>query len=86
MFVDGDFWHGRDFESRRAGLLAGNNGAFWVAKIERNMACDTEVDESFWIRGVRCRGKANPAGVTCGVCFLCLFFSAFVSRCSTSRR
>lgn len=41
IFVDGDFWHGRDFAIRRERLEAGNNGAFWVAKIERNMARDT---------------------------------------------
>lgn len=40
VFVDGDFWHGRDFESRRSRLASGNNGAFWVSKIERNIARD----------------------------------------------
>lgn len=40
LFVDGDFWHGRDFGSRRERLAAGHNGAFWVAKITRNMERD----------------------------------------------
>lgn len=40
IFVDGDFWHGHDFPERRNRLASGNNGAFWVAKIERNMARD----------------------------------------------
>lgn len=40
IFVDGDFWHGRDFETRCGRLAAGNNGAFWVSKIERNMVRD----------------------------------------------
>lgn len=40
VFVDGGFWHGRDFEARRDRLAAGNNGAFWTAKIERNMERD----------------------------------------------
>lgn len=40
IFVDGDFWHGRDFEFRRERLAAGNNGAFWIARIVRNMARD----------------------------------------------
>lgn len=40
VFVDGDFWHGRDFESRKARLAAGNNGAYWVRKIEANIARD----------------------------------------------
>lgn len=53
IFVDGDFWHGRDFEARRDRLAAGNNGAFWVAKIERNMARDrrndVELAEAGWV-------------------------------------
>lgn len=40
VFVDGDFWHGRDFESRKARLAVGNNGSYWVWKIEANMARD----------------------------------------------
>lgn len=40
VFVDGDFWHGRDFESRKVRLAAGNNGAYWVRKIEANLARD----------------------------------------------
>jgi len=40
VFCDGDFWHGRHWERRRAKLLAGNNPAYWVAKIERNMTRD----------------------------------------------
>lgn len=53
VFVDGDFWHGRDFGKRRDGLLAGNNGAFWVAKIERNMARDSNVDAALRSMGWR---------------------------------
>ena len=40
VFVDGDFWHGRDFEARRERLAAGSNGAHWVAKILRNRERD----------------------------------------------
>jgi DNA mismatch endonuclease (patch repair protein) len=42
VFVDGDFWHGRDWESRRRKLLAGSNPDYWVAKIERNIERDRE--------------------------------------------
>jgi DNA mismatch endonuclease (patch repair protein) len=37
VFVDGDFWHGYEFESR-----AGKLSPHWRAKIARNMARDRE--------------------------------------------
>ncbi len=40
VFCDGDFWHGRDWIARRARLAAGANAAYWVAKIEANIARD----------------------------------------------
>lgn len=42
VFVDGDFWHGRDWESRRRKLQAGSNPDYWIAKIQRNMERDRE--------------------------------------------
>ena len=42
VFVDGDFWHGRDWSSRRKMLIRGHNARYWVAKIERNMLRDRE--------------------------------------------
>lgn len=42
VFVDGDFWHGRDWESRRQKLEGGSNPDYWVAKIQRNMERDRE--------------------------------------------
>lgn len=42
VFVDGDFWHGRDWESRRQKLQAGSNPDYWIAKIQRNMERDRE--------------------------------------------
>lgn len=45
VFCDGDFWHGRDWERRKAKLESGTNASYWVAKIERNMQrdlCNTE--------------------------------------------
>lgn len=35
VFIDGDFWHGRDFAKREAKLPD-----YWKAKIERNMQRD----------------------------------------------
>lgn len=40
VFCDGDFWHGKDWASRRRKLQDGHNADYWVAKIERNMERD----------------------------------------------
>lgn len=42
VFVDGDFWHGRDWENRRRKLQAGSNPDYWIAKIQRNIERDRE--------------------------------------------
>lgn len=44
VFCDGDFWHGRNWSERKRKLLAGNNAAYWIAKIEANMARDTRLN------------------------------------------
>jgi DNA mismatch endonuclease (patch repair protein) len=41
VFCDGDFWHGRDWESRQEKLKRGANASYWLAKIESNRARDT---------------------------------------------
>ncbi len=42
VFVDGDFWHGRDwFEN---GAAPATNPDFWIAKFERNRRRDRTVD------------------------------------------
>lgn len=40
VFVDGDFWHGRNWEQRRERLRSGNNAAYWLAKIAYNRERD----------------------------------------------
>ncbi len=40
IFVDGDFWHGRDWSLREGRLRSGNNAAYWVAKISYNRERD----------------------------------------------
>lgn len=42
VFCDGDFWHGRNLESRIAKLSTGHNAPYWVAKIRRNVERDLE--------------------------------------------
>ena len=42
IFVDGEFWHGKDWEIRKERLQ--HNREYWIAKIEENMARDKRVD------------------------------------------
>jgi DNA mismatch endonuclease, patch repair protein len=42
VFVDGDFWHGKNWETRKAKLAQGHNANYWIRKIERNAARDRE--------------------------------------------
>ena len=42
VFVDGEFWHGENWEERKAKL--NHNREYWIEKIEENMARDKRVD------------------------------------------
>jgi DNA mismatch endonuclease, patch repair protein len=44
VFCDGDFWHGKNWESRRRRLRMGSNPEYWVAKIQSNIARDRSYD------------------------------------------
>jgi DNA mismatch endonuclease, patch repair protein len=46
IFCDGDFWHGHDWPTRRERLRRGSNATYWIAKIERNVQRDREVDQA----------------------------------------
>ncbi|MGN6212459.1 very short patch repair endonuclease [Parafilimonas sp.] len=41
VFVDGDFWHGYNWEEKKKKLIS--NKAYWIPKIERNIQRDIEV-------------------------------------------
>lgn len=43
IFVDGEFWHGKDWETRKSRLR--RNREYWIEKIEENIARDKRVDE-----------------------------------------
>lgn len=51
VFVDGEFWHGENWEERKTKLK--HNREYWIEKIEENMARDKRVDgqlqEMGWI-------------------------------------
>lgn len=40
VFCDGDFWHGRNWATRKRKLQAGSNSSYWVAKIQTNIDRD----------------------------------------------
>lgn len=43
VFIDGEFWHGKDWEIRRTRLK--RNREYWIEKIEENMARDIRNDQ-----------------------------------------
>ncbi len=51
VFVDGEFWHGYDWESKKERIKA--NKDYWIKKIERNIERDKEIniklEQSGWI-------------------------------------
>lgn len=60
IFVDGEFWHGKDWEIRKENIKS--NRGYWIPKIEKNIirdeAVNTELVKSgwtvmrFWAKGV----------------------------------
>lgn len=42
IFIDGEYWHGHNWEERKPKVKT--NREFWIAKIERNMQRDQEVN------------------------------------------
>lgn len=61
VFIDGEFWHGYDWENRKQKLK--RNKEYWIEKIEENMARDARVDQElialgwipmhFWSKDVK---------------------------------
>ena len=43
VFIDGEFWHGKDWETRKMRLK--RNREYWIEKIEENMARDLRNDQ-----------------------------------------
>ena len=43
IFIDGEYWHGHNWEERKPKVKT--NREFWIAKIERNIQRDEEVNE-----------------------------------------
>ena len=49
VFVDGEFWHGYDWENRKQKLQ--RNREYWIEKIEENIARDIRNDEKLKASG-----------------------------------
>lgn len=48
IFVDGEFWHGQNWEERKPKLK--RNREYWIAKIEENIARDVRNDKDLRAR------------------------------------
>ena len=49
VFVDGEFWHGYDWENRKEKLKS--NREYWIEKIEENIARDARVNNDLTHKG-----------------------------------
>ena len=49
IFIDGEYWHGHNWEERREKIKT--NREFWIPKIERNMQRDQEVNQALKEKG-----------------------------------
>ena len=49
IFCDGEFWHGRDWQTNKYRIKS--NRDFWFAKIERNIKRDIEVTKQLEAEG-----------------------------------
>ncbi|WP_353777448.1 DNA mismatch endonuclease Vsr [Winogradskyella sp. 3972H.M.0a.05] len=49
IFIDGEFWHGHNWEERKLNIKS--NRAFWIPKIERNIQRDLEVNDKLQAMG-----------------------------------
>lgn len=49
IFIDGEFWHGKDWVARKPRLQ--RNRDYWIEKIEENIARDNQVNHELWKQG-----------------------------------
>lgn len=49
IFVDGDFWHGYNWEEKKKKILS--NRAYWIPKIESNIERDKQVNNTLTSKG-----------------------------------
>lgn len=51
IFCDSEFFHGKNWEVLRPKLEKGNNGEYWVKKIQENIERDVEKDKKLLFLG-----------------------------------
>ena len=51
IFCDSEFFHGKDWEVKKAKLQKGDNAGYWIKKIGRNMERDAENDRRLLLLG-----------------------------------
>ena len=51
IFCDSEFFHGKDWNVLKERIEKGNNSAYWMKKISRNMERDDEVTKSLYYEG-----------------------------------
>ena len=51
IFCDSEFFHGKDWEVLKPRVEKGNNGEYWVNKIQNNMERDSEIDKHLLFLG-----------------------------------
>lgn len=49
IFIDGEYWHGHNWAERKPKIKT--NREFWIAKIERNIQRDAEVNQTLDVLG-----------------------------------
>lgn len=47
IFCDGEFFHGKDWGIHKQKVTKGNNGIYWIKKIEENIERDKIKDKNF---------------------------------------
>lgn len=51
IFCDGEFFHGKDWDSLQQKVLKGTNSTYWYGKIKRNIERDQEVNRTLYGQG-----------------------------------
>lgn len=51
IFCDSEFFHGKDWDILQQKVTKGNNGEYWVKKIQENMFRDNEKDKALNLLG-----------------------------------
>ena len=49
IFIDGEFWHGYNWESKKKKIKS--NRAYWIKKIEKNMERDKKINQYYLENG-----------------------------------